>query len=100
MNKQGPMNDAACDSRQEKHHELDEAILNLRGLVQHTSTLLNRISNKASDNTAKVTSGPVPPEISRQRPCLREVLEGGASEINVQTEEIHNLLDSITDALF
>jgi hypothetical protein len=75
-----------------KHVQLDHAISSLDNVISHAVSLLHRITGEDGQGTES-SSTP-------KSPSLEEVLDTGPQRIRGSAENIHALLDQISDRLF
>ena len=94
MSRQPEMNEVmACDSRQEKHLEMHEAIQGLSSVSRGLDELIIRIQGPLS------IAGEDPQE-KEPHMYLVDVLNKGPDAIRSETEENHKRINQIVDLLF
>lgn len=85
---------ARSEEVQEKHIQLDEALGNIRSVLQRACELRERIAGEGS--VKEKTAADAPQAV----PSLARVLDQSPSEIRNMCKSIHEVLNEIQDLLF
>jgi hypothetical protein len=78
--------------RQEKHIELFNEIMNLKGVIKHAGNLFDRICGPTPEDPENIKTS--------EEPTLSNVLETGAGNIRSSIDSLHSILDQIEKNLF
>lgn len=76
-----------------KSAEMDDAINEINGVHDHASKLLRTITGRGGDKIPEL------PDKKESPKSLQSILDEGPERISNHCEEVHKLLDQITEAL-